>query len=208
MEIPLGDAAAGLPDRAVPAAGLPAGRGCGRRRCDCAAGESGACAIRDQRDGRWAPQPVANVLPGLANAEVSNPNAATEKTVPVEGLINLNTAPWRVLAAVPWLPPPQTPDRKGRWLADNAWIAQAIVTYRDGSFATAGHGPFRSLFESNRVVLPDGRVSERSLGIRPEPCSAPARGDWRLIDRWGVRRPLPHRPTHRSWGISSAASWS
>jgi len=127
-------------------------------------------------DAALAPQPVANVLPNLANAQASNANQLTEETAPVEGLVNLNTAPWRVLAAVPWLPPPTTTNQKPRWLSDNARIAQAIVDYRDGSPGHAGHGPFRTIFELNRVELPDGTRLRDVLGNTATTVFGPSQG--------------------------------
>ncbi len=76
-------------------------------------------------------QPVANADPNIVNALQTNaPPNATEDNVPLEGLININTAPWRVLSALPMANSPAT----------NAQLAQAIVYYRDvddGSLARA-----------------------------------------------------------------------
>src|SRR5207248_10461345 len=41
----------------------------------------------------------------LADAALSS-NSQESDIGPTDGLVNINTAPWRVLAAVPWLPPP------------------------------------------------------------------------------------------------------
>lgn len=110
------------------------------------------------------PRPVIDLLPVSAGVNPSNPAGPAEEAAPVEGLVNLNTAPWRVLAAIPWLPAPATPSRKALWLAENSRIAQAIVDYRDGSPATEGHGPFRTCFDLNRVALPDGTRLRDVLG--------------------------------------------
>jgi Helix-hairpin-helix motif len=71
-----------------------------------------------------APMPVAHyprtvVVPGLA----------------IEGQININSAPWKVLATVPFF---EHADR-------NDELAREIVAWRDA------HGPFRSLFDLYRV---------------------------------------------------------
>ncbi|MFI5380891.1 MAG: ComEA family DNA-binding protein, partial [Tepidisphaerales bacterium] len=79
----------------------------------------------------------------------------------IEGLVNVNTAPWKVLAAVSFFSPesdeldfrlgdldPATRgvaagDSNGLW--DNDELARAIVAWREA------HGPFRSLFDLYRV---------------------------------------------------------
>jgi hypothetical protein len=116
------------------------------------------------------PQAVANVVGGAtyANSIKNNvwpnstisasynaaPNYPTEETAPINGLVNINSANWRVLAAVPW-----QPATVAGYQAVNAQIAQAIVKYRDvddgsGANPTRGHGPFKSIFELNSVVYP------------------------------------------------------
>lgn len=108
------------------------------------------------------PAPIANDSPGTANAEPTNPAGGTEETVPLQGLVNINTAPWRVLAAVPWLPydypaydgASHYPAR----MAAQTQIAMSIVRYRDldggtGKTHTPPHGPFKTLFELNDVPI-------------------------------------------------------
>ncbi|HSZ58730.1 MAG TPA: hypothetical protein VK797_23880 [Tepidisphaeraceae bacterium] len=99
---------------------------------------------------------------GVFNAEPANPNAATEETVPTEGLININTSPWRVLAAVPWVGPDFPSfngSPTGNRLATNVNIGLSIAYYRDvddGSLpppAQHPHGPFKSIFELNNVPI-------------------------------------------------------
>ena len=58
-------------------------------------------------------QPIANsdrhvVNNTLVNASSNYPPGTTEDNVPVEGLININTAPWRVLSALPMSDDPAT----------------------------------------------------------------------------------------------------
>jgi hypothetical protein len=101
-----------------------------------------------------APYAVANATAGIANAQTTNTNFATEETAPVDGLVNINTASWRVLATIPWMPPSDT--TRG---ADILAIAKSIAWYRDVDDQTAGptafhpHGPFKNIFELNRVPI-------------------------------------------------------
>lgn len=91
------------------------------------------------------PEPVKNTLTGAANAN--------EDTLPVHGLININTAPWQVLAAVPWTrigDPSITNQTQANDV--NRRIAKAIVRYRDVNNGTGSpNGFFRSIFELNRI---------------------------------------------------------
>lgn len=93
-------------------------------------------------------QPVANSDPNIVNAlQTNTPANATEDNVPLEGLININTAPWRVLSALPM----------ANDAATNKQLAQAIVYFRDVDDGSLGpgnlhpHGPFQSLWELNAV---------------------------------------------------------
>lgn len=85
------------------------------------------------------PIPIANTLKGSANL-------GTEDTAPVEGLININTAPWRVLAAVPWKSPSGGATLQ-QLAAINADFATQIIQYRQT------WGPFKSLLDLNRVPI-------------------------------------------------------
>jgi hypothetical protein len=98
-----------------------------------------------------APQPVANVKPSMVNST----RIPTEETVPVEGLININTAPWPVLATLPFVADAENPAN----VVANANVAKAIVYFRDVDDGTgpAGsphpHGPFKSIWELNEVAV-------------------------------------------------------
>jgi len=112
--------------------------------------------------GTNVPWPVPNKVGTIINNELTNPNGATEETSAIEGLINVNTAPWRVLAAVPFMPPtssgaPQIPP---------GMIAQSIVYYRDVNDGKnrRPHGPFGSLFELNDVPI---YTTPAQLGTAP-----------------------------------------
>ncbi len=103
--------------------------------------------------------PVANANPKVANAQVTNtPAGQTEDTAPVHGLININTAPWKVLASLPLVLTGGAGANAD--LVDpikTAQLAQAIVYFRDiddGSLGGAPkhpHGPFTTLYELNLV---------------------------------------------------------
>jgi hypothetical protein len=73
---------------------------------------------------------------------------------PISGRINVNTAPWRVLAALPWIQyPANTPAR-----------AQAIVDYRNAN------GPFKSVGDLMRVrsLWLTGDANDKSLPDGPD----------------------------------------
>lgn len=113
------------------------------------------------------PLPVANNQGAGSPMGVSSPNGINlsnnslvddpaERNATVEGLININTAPWRVLAELPFYTV-QPPDLSSAVAVKNAnlamllrnqQIAQAIVRYRNT------YGPFHSIFELNRVFDP------------------------------------------------------
>jgi len=97
-------------------------------------------------------------LPGpwkVANspAGASTPNSSSEAAAPIEGLININTASWKVLAELPFFalsPQVNSPglSTNSAMLTANIDIAQAIVRYRNA------FGPFHSIFDLNRVIDP------------------------------------------------------
>jgi hypothetical protein len=96
-----------------------------------------------------APDPVNNGPGTLA----SGANQGHEDGAGEEGKVNVNTASWRVLAAVPMIT-----DSAGNIVQpDNTILAKAIVYYRevddgsDGTSKKVPHGPFRSLFELLKV---------------------------------------------------------
>jgi hypothetical protein len=96
------------------------------------------------------PVGVANKNASLVNAQAAG---TSEDTVPLEGLVNINTAPWPVLASLPWFPPSfdftDPIATAGHGLAPNAitpsYIAQDIVNYRNKN------GPFQSIFDLMKV---------------------------------------------------------
>lgn len=103
-----------------------------------------------------APEPVRN-------AGATTANGTAEATLPVRGLININTAPRKVLAMIPWVP--QGTDlvsfdistgelvQTSNNVNDNEEIAAAIEYWRDGNAAAANpvaNGPFTTLFDLYR----------------------------------------------------------
>lgn len=97
--------------------------------------------------------PNSAVPNGPAITSAAQANGQNELTTPVEGLVNVNTAGWKVLSAVPFAPP-STPAVPGP-VKLNEMIAKSIVYYRDNSDPATGtpHGPFASLLELNRVPI-------------------------------------------------------
>ncbi len=111
------------------------------------------------------------VRPQANSAKASNFPAGTPELqgdTGVDGLININTAPLPVLAAIPWVRDPAGNTANERSM--NLAIAQAIIAYREpsvptsaGPTATASPAspgnqalpfrPFRSLFELNKVIM-------------------------------------------------------
>jgi hypothetical protein len=82
--------------------------------------------------------------------------------VPNEGLININTASWRVLATIPWVPTTQTGPAPGP-TTDNQNIARAIVNFRNT------YGPFKTLFDLNKVPLLTGLPANPSPQVPYNP---------------------------------------
>jgi hypothetical protein len=106
--------------------------------------------VQNGTGGTANPTPApGSTLPQTVNGE--------EMTVGVEGLVNINTAPWYVLASLPLLPNDivaTSPDANNNGFPDFVEnLAKAIVLYRDGdgSGAFPAHGPFRSIFDLNGI---------------------------------------------------------
>jgi hypothetical protein len=126
--------------------------------------------------GGTRPEPVKNTGDTSSNAaeedgllnSTGDLNAnppGSEDAVPTQGLININTAPWIVLSALPWVPSGQDKFKfdpgtghflaSGNQLDDNIDIARAIAYWRDGEPAqtiNTAKGPFRSAFDLYKVV--------------------------------------------------------
>jgi len=93
----------------------------------------------------YPPQNTATPIPPTPTL-TANPTATdqtAQDNVGVEGLININTASWKVLSMLPLTPSP----------GNTQALAQAIALYRDGDGTAAHptHGPFTSIFDLNLV---------------------------------------------------------
>jgi hypothetical protein len=93
--------------------------------------------------------PVATAVAGVANKDQTTTNAQTagksEDTVGVQGLVNINTAPAKVLEALPWFPPGYADTNS----ITPATLATAIVNYRELPTST----PFQTVFDLYKVPL-------------------------------------------------------
>jgi hypothetical protein len=83
-----------------------------------------------------ATPPTPTRVPNFSKLTAFNANQGAEDLAPIEGLININTAPFAVLRRVPFIPANPTL---------NDQIALAIVTYRNSN------GPYKTLFDLNSV---------------------------------------------------------
>jgi hypothetical protein len=135
-----------------------------------------------------------------------------EDDVPTEGLVNINTASWRVLAQLPLVMREDDPTQVDHFATE--YLARQIVYFRDiddgrgfdpndtnyadptrRMFKPRPHGPFKSLFEL--LLIPEFEASRTPASDRPYPANTPpATGsprnllptqnpnrDWRVIDR-------------------------
>ena len=98
------------------------------------------------------------------------PNAGAEDIVPTQGLISLNTASAQVLASVPILPLNSNAFgsislQTGRYSNYAMNFAADIVTYRNT------YGPFRSLFDLNRVTGTSGNLEPNFQSIYGNPAT-------------------------------------
>ena len=129
---------------------------------------SGTSRTLDMATAFGAAGPTTEPLPG----DVFRIFGMPEDQTPTQGLVNINTAPWPVLALLPFAPggDPGSP-------AINAALAQAICRYRDGdpSAGIIGHGPFQSIFDLYRV--PEFVVYQNSF-TGPTTNPDDKAGDW------------------------------
>lgn len=88
------------------------------------------------------PARYAGVAPSpVSNTEGAVPNSYADQDAPVQGLINVNTAPWPVLAMAPLVAPGGVVD-----VPNTIQLAKDIVAYRNQN------GPFKSIFDLNKVM--------------------------------------------------------
>ncbi|HEX8324754.1 MAG TPA: hypothetical protein VF595_12675 [Tepidisphaeraceae bacterium] len=102
-------------------------------------------------------------LAGLAAGDVVRILAVPETPVVNQGLININTAPWYVLARLPWIINPAASANPGAVNPEaSSDMAKLIVQYRDGNpiggtpYERKAHGPFRSILDLNRFIINQG----------------------------------------------------
>lgn len=125
--------------------------------------------------------------PGPVNDDVFRVFARkSEDLTPTQGLVNINTAPWQVLALIPWAiaddfdPSNSAGQRANQALMANREIAQRIAEFRDGdpSAGISAQGPFRSLFDLYRVVRFNAHqntiITRENTGLEP----GDEQGDW------------------------------
>ena len=101
-----------------------------------------------------SPLPAPVAVPNDTGFTVATANGGRENLVGVHGLINPNTAPWKIIATLPMaVRPDGTIDA-----AANDALAQAIVSYRNQ------FGPFRSFFDLHNVVGAAGQRFSNGWG--------------------------------------------
>ena len=92
----------------------------------------------------------------IFNSDATASDQTAQHKTGIEGLININTASWKVLSMLPFV----TPAEDVNWQQDNELIAKTIVAYRDGgivkdpggtNYTYIAHGPFLSIFDLNSV---------------------------------------------------------
>jgi hypothetical protein len=94
-------------------------------------------------------------ITGLTAGDIVRVVSTTEETPTDSGLININTAPWYVLARLPLVQVAGSPAVDAQATSD---LAKRIVQYRDGNplgntpYERRGHGPFKSILDLNRVM--------------------------------------------------------
>jgi hypothetical protein len=124
--------------------------------------------------------PVKNGTGNVANPYPNNPPSGItlaqttngeEVTTGIEGLVNINTAPWWVIASLPLLPNRLAgADLNNNGFPDNIEnLAKQIVYYRDGDGTNPApgkpgetHGPFRSIMDLNGVTDANGNLIFRN----------------------------------------------
>jgi hypothetical protein len=103
----------------------------------------------------YPPQNTATPVPPTPTltADATAPDQTHQDNVAIEGLININTASWKVLSMLPFV--------AGNPSANRA-IAQNIVNYR------LANGPFTSIFDLNQVP-----GFQNGIGATATPSAAP-----------------------------------
>ncbi|MEA2735830.1 MAG: hypothetical protein QOE14_2281, partial [Humisphaera sp.] len=88
--------------------------------------------------------------PGVASDGGAAANTENDQEIPIEGLINVNTASAKVLSQLPLVVDPATGSVN---VNQTERLAQSIVYFRDVDQGNGQpYGPFKNLFELNRVT--------------------------------------------------------
>ncbi|MGD0769133.1 MAG: helix-hairpin-helix domain-containing protein [Tepidisphaeraceae bacterium] len=97
----------------------------------------------------YPPQNTSQIPPTpTLTVDATAPDQTHQDNVGTEGLVNINTASWKVLSMLPFVPSTTSGSA-----SINQQIAQKIVLYRDGDGTSANppHAPFMSIFDLNQV---------------------------------------------------------
>ncbi len=123
------------------------------------------------------PMPVQNGSADVANRQDGDAtNDETENEEPTRGRININTAPFKVLSMIPWVPPARDTvrfdptDAANGYLVpgansvdDNEDFARALLLWRDGDFSrgVVAAAPMQTIFDIYRA--PPAISMQRSM---------------------------------------------
>jgi hypothetical protein len=88
------------------------------------------------------PVPAVSTPSVVLTADPTATDQTSQGNVGIEGLININTASWKVLSMLPMVTKNEDPS----YVADNESLAKAIVSWR------VTHGPFTSIYDLNSVI--------------------------------------------------------
>ena len=102
-------------------------------------------------------QAISGLVPGQTPFKILS--GTNERKLGVEGLVNINTAPLKVLEQLPWVVDPTSGKVDP---ALNRRMAQQIVQQRASA-------PFRSLFDLNQVVVANNQTFQNAMGTGPPP---------------------------------------
>jgi DNA uptake protein ComE-like DNA-binding protein len=105
----------------------------------------------DASTGQLVNGPVPQAVPNGESVTPATANGDRENAQGIEGLININTAPWKVIATIPMLPD----------AAANDALAQAIVLHRENA------GPFSTLYDLYQV--PEFKAASDAIVAGAEP---------------------------------------
>jgi len=124
---------------------------------------------------QYNPATPAVAVPNGPITATAQANQGNEDGVPIQGRININTAPWQVLNMLPLVVDPATGTIDTPAVAQaNASLAYAIVQYR------SQHGPFQTVFDLNKV--PGFQYATNASWPAPSAKQSVALGDITMAD--------------------------